>query len=214
MSEAEKRLAAWAELLDLGVEMAYAAALARTGDPEAARREIRERLRREDDERHAAKVRILEGLARAGVQVRGHGLGQVRGQVVPVRRDGRGHLRSGRLEGPDGIAEMGSVVPLATGQRLVVDLPRVAGRVEAQPEPGVRARLYRIEAGGRRRIVAESGERIDLAVTEPGVYRVEVGIVPRHLEPWLGGADYLREVPWIYSNPIRVKPAAAAVMVP
>jgi hypothetical protein len=66
LSEAEKRLAAWAELLDLGFEMAYAAALARTGAPDAARREIRERLHREDEERHAAKERILEGLARAG----------------------------------------------------------------------------------------------------------------------------------------------------
>ncbi len=64
-SEAEKRLAAWAELLDLGAEMAYAAALTRTGDPEAARRELKERLRREDEERHVAKERILEGLARA-----------------------------------------------------------------------------------------------------------------------------------------------------
>jgi len=43
LSEAEKRLAAWAEMLDLGAEMAYAAALARTGDPEAARKEIRAR---------------------------------------------------------------------------------------------------------------------------------------------------------------------------
>jgi hypothetical protein len=66
LSEAEKRLAAWAELLDLGAEMAYAAALARTGDPGAARRELRDRLRREDEERHVAKERILEGLARAG----------------------------------------------------------------------------------------------------------------------------------------------------
>jgi len=65
-SDAEKRLAAWAELLDLGAEMAYAEALARTGDPRAARQEIRDRLRREDEERYAAKERILEGLARVG----------------------------------------------------------------------------------------------------------------------------------------------------
>jgi hypothetical protein len=65
-SDAERRLAAWAELLDLGAEMAYAAALARTGEPEVARREVRSRLLREDEERHVAKERILEGLARAG----------------------------------------------------------------------------------------------------------------------------------------------------
>jgi len=51
-----------------------------------------------------------------------------------------------------------------------------------------------------------------VAVPGPGAYRVEVGIVPRHLAPWLGGVEYLREVPWIYANPIRVtepRPAAA-----
>jgi hypothetical protein len=114
-----------------------------------------------------------------------------------------------RLEGPAGVAEMGAIVPLTLGQRLVVDLPRVAGRAPAQPEPAIRARLYRIEAGGRRVIVAESTGRIDAPVAAPGAYRVEVGIVPRHLEPYLGGTGYLREVPWIYSNPIRVRESAA-----
>ncbi|HJR52339.1 MAG TPA: hypothetical protein VJ982_01355, partial [Gemmatimonadota bacterium] len=111
-----------------------------------------------------------------------------------------------RLEGPAGIAEMGSEVSLAPGQRLVVELPRVAGSE-------IRALLYRIGPGGSRTIVAESTERIDVAAPGTGAYRVEVGIVPRHLEPWLGGADYLREVPWIYANPIRVtEPAAASPM--
>ena len=124
-----------------------------------------------------------------------------------------------RLEGPAGVAEMGSEVPLAPGQRLVVELPRVAGPVRAAAGAGssdaaaeIRARLYRIEPGGSRTIVAESSERIEVPVPGPGAYRVEVGIVPRHLEPWLGGADYLREVPWIYANPIRVtEPLGAAV---
>jgi hypothetical protein len=116
-----------------------------------------------------------------------------------------------RLEGPAGTAEMGSAVAFAPGQRLVVDLPRVAGLANGPAAgdhasgaaPAIRARLYRIGQGGRT-IVAESTERIEVAVPGPGAYRVEVGIVPRHLEPWLGGADYLREVPWIYANPIRV----------
>lgn len=113
-----------------------------------------------------------------------------------------------RLDGPAGTLEMGSATPLEPGQRLVVELPRVAGRVPAQSAPAVRARLYRID-GGVRRIVAESAGRIEVAVTAPGAYRVEVGIVPRHLEPYLGGTGYLREVPWIYSNPIRVTELAA-----
>ena len=115
-----------------------------------------------------------------------------------------------RLDGPAGVAEMGSAVPFGPGQRLVVELPRVAGRAPAQPAPGVRARLYRIDGEGRT-IVAESGGRIEFVVRDPGTYRVEVGVIPRHLEPWLGGAGYVREVPWIYSNPIRViRPASLA----
>ncbi len=121
-----------------------------------------------------------------------------------------------RLEGPAGVAEMGSEVALAPGQRLVIELPRVAGPAAggagspAASAPEIRARLYRIDSGGSRTIVAESSGsaadpgRIVHPIAGPGAYRVEVGIVPRHLEPWLGGADYLREVPWIYANPIRV----------
>jgi hypothetical protein len=112
-----------------------------------------------------------------------------------------------RLEGPGGVAEMGAAVALAPGQRLVVELPRVAGAV-GRPAPEVRARLYRID-GGKRTIVAESSRRIEHLVRAPGAYRVEVGIVPRHLEPWLGGSGYLREVTWIYGNPIRVRAAVA-----
>ena len=113
-----------------------------------------------------------------------------------------------RLDGPTGALEMGCAAPLEPGQRLVVELPRVAGRAPAQPAPAIRARLYRID-GARRTIVAESSRRIEFAVRDPGAYRVEVGIIPRHLEPYLGGTGYLREVPWIYSNPIRVTAPAA-----
>ena len=40
----------------------------------------------------------------------------------------------------------------------------------------------------------------------PGVYRVQVHIVPWHLSEALGedGAVWIQEYPWIYSNPIRV----------
>ena len=113
-----------------------------------------------------------------------------------------------RLEGPRGVAEMGTSVPPAAGQRLIVEPPRVAVLSAAQSAPDVRVRLYRIDAG-RRTIVAESAGRIDVPVEGPGAYRVEVGIVPRHLEPYLGGTGDLREVPWIYSNPIRVTAPAA-----
>lgn len=45
------------------------------------------------------------------------------------------------------------------------------------------------------------------AITEPGVYRVEVEITPHHLEPFLGTtpADWIRAYPWVYSNAVRVQ---------
>jgi hypothetical protein len=110
------------------------------------------------------------------------------------------------LEGPAGIAEMGETVPLARGQRLVVSPPRVQGLAPALSAPRNRMRLSRIDGSGARSIVVESPGPIAAPVTRPGTYRVEVGIVPRHLTPYLGAdaEEYLREVVWIYSNPIRV----------
>ncbi|MFN2383171.1 MAG: hypothetical protein ABR559_02785 [Gemmatimonadota bacterium] len=111
------------------------------------------------------------------------------------------------LAGPDGTAEMGSRVPYRAGLRLIARAPAVSGLSPALPEPAVRLRLYRITPG-RRDVVAESAGHVEWPVTGPGAYRVEVGIVPRHLTPYLGAdADrYLREVIWIYSNPILVEP--------
>jgi hypothetical protein len=120
-----------------------------------------------------------------------------------------------RLEGPAGTTEMGGTVASAAGQTLVVEPPRLSLRgldpaaEPALPDPAIRARLYRIDDGGRRTVVAESAGTIRAPVPGPGAYRVEVGIVPHHLTPYLGTDDeLLREVPWVYSNPIRVVEAA------
>jgi hypothetical protein len=118
-----------------------------------------------------------------------------------------------RLEDRAGVTEMGASAALTPGQRLVVELPRVVAPAGG-PAPRIRARLYRLAAGGRREIVVESEDGIEAAVSAPGAYRVEIGIVPRHLEPWLGGTGYLREVPWIYSNPIRVTAPATESTAP
>ncbi len=109
------------------------------------------------------------------------------------------------LRGPEGPVEMGETVELGRGQRIVVEPPSVSGRPPGLPQPEIRMRLYRIDREGRS-IVVDARRAIDVAVPGSGAYRVEVGIVPRHLTPYLGEAAdrYLREVPWIYSNPIRV----------
>ncbi|MGH7562999.1 MAG: hypothetical protein ACREK5_01050, partial [Gemmatimonadota bacterium] len=109
------------------------------------------------------------------------------------------------LRGPEGAAEMGETIEFRPGQRIVVAPPSVFGRPPGLPEPEIRLRLYHIDGRGRR-ILVDARQPIDVAVPGPGTYRVEIGIAPRHLAPYLGEAAdrYLREVPWIYSNPIRV----------
>jgi hypothetical protein len=111
------------------------------------------------------------------------------------------------VRGRQGAVEMGSTVRFDPGQRLIVRRPVVHGLAPTRPEPELRIRIYRIE-GRSRTVWAESGGSLDLPVPGPGAYRVEVGIVPRHLAPYLGGGDGhdLPEVPWIYSNPVRILP--------
>jgi len=131
-----------------------------------------------------------------------------------------------RLEGPPApegaegaaVVEMGETILFAPGQELVLDLPHVElGGMDPAIEPGlleplVHARIWRIGTGGRRELLAETAvepdpdrrEPLDVPVPGPGVYRAEVSIVPRHLEPYLGGAAILKEVPWVYGNAIRV----------
>ena len=43
-------------------------------------------------------------------------------------------------------------------------------------------------------------------ITEPGVYRMRVDILPNHLQEFLGeaSADWVQSYPWVYTNPIRV----------
>ncbi|MGH7543709.1 MAG: hypothetical protein ACREK7_07185 [Gemmatimonadota bacterium] len=111
------------------------------------------------------------------------------------------------VRGQRGAVEMGRTVRFVPGQRLIVRRPVVHGRAATLPEPELRVRIYRIE-GRSRTLIAESGGSLDLPVPGPGAYRVEVGIVPRHLSPYLGDGDGydLPELPWIYSNPVQVLP--------
>ena len=55
-------------------------------------------------------------------------------------------------------------------------------------------------------VASGTGETIEHVTTEAGVYRAEVFLVPEHARPYLGrSADELvREVPWVYANPIYV----------
>jgi hypothetical protein len=108
------------------------------------------------------------------------------------------HARSGGAT-----HEMGAEVALAGGVELAVTLPRVQGLSAEVEPPLLTARILRA-AADRWEVVAEESADLTLAASEPGAYRAEIRIVPRHLHYWLHGyadlasADFV----WIYSNPI------------
>ena len=62
-------------------------------------------------------------------------------------------------------------------------------------------------AGGFEEVTRVEGD-LDEAVAEPGAYRVEIRMEPRHLREHLGALADLadREIVWIYGNAIVVDP--------
>jgi hypothetical protein len=68
-------------------------------------------------------------------------------------------------------------------------------------------RILRAGSGGAVEVAEGEGASLEHVATEPGVYRAEVLMTPHHAEPYLGRfvADLVREVPWVYSNPIYVR---------
>ncbi|MFT5432810.1 MAG: hypothetical protein ACI9OJ_003514 [Myxococcota bacterium] len=66
-------------------------------------------------------------------------------------------------------------------------------------------RVFHITAEGSEKIHETTGD-LELEITEPGRYRVEVFVGTEHLLPYLEKAPHLQhEFPWIYSNPFEVQ---------
>jgi hypothetical protein len=109
--------------------------------------------------------------------------------------------------GPAGPVELGGEVSADAGATLEVTVPEVFALPAALATPDIRARVLRIDAGGRAEVAAGAGPTLSVPLDRPGAYRVEVLITPWHLEPYFGGlrgAHHAREQVWIYANPIYV----------
>ena len=114
-------------------------------------------------------------------------------------------------------AEMGQEVEWAPGMTLHVQLPvlspvDVRGEFWTEPElepANIYAVLRKITATGSEEVerIPEERRALDFAVEEPGTYRVEVFISPRHLVRELGSQPQyaLPTYLWIWSNPIYVR---------
>jgi hypothetical protein len=140
-------------------------------------------------------------------------------------RDLKAALRARRLYGsfdflgtPEGfdftasageaVYEMGDEVSLAQGVTLRVSPPRVKDLDPGAEPPLLRTRLLKAREGGWDEVAQTTEAPLEVRVTEPGAYRVEVRITPRHLRPFIGRrGDFIKsERPWVYSNAISVTP--------
>jgi hypothetical protein len=107
------------------------------------------------------------------------------------------------LEG-ESVIEMGGVA--AAGTELRVTLPSVQNLDPAVEPPRITARLLRAREGGWD-LVTESDQDLVHAATEPGAYRAEIRIEPRHLRALLASYSDLADQSfvWIYANAIYVE---------
>ncbi|MEZ4449412.1 MAG: hypothetical protein R3B09_08030 [Nannocystaceae bacterium] len=107
-------------------------------------------------------------------------------------------------------AENGAEVKLGPGLEIVATVPTLDPRSPRSDEaPLTRAALIRAGANGRETLIEWTAGELRYEIDAPGVYRVEVYITPHHLAPYLG--DYVddlldKELPWVYSGGIFVRP--------
>lgn len=131
-------------------------------------------------------------------------------------------LRAGRLYGAfeflgypvgfDYVARAGEVVTemggtVAVGASLEVTRPAVERLAADAEAPTVTLKLYRAKEGGWDEVASGSDAKLTYVATQPGAYRAEVRMVPKHLRAYAGRRlDLLKpERPWVYSNAIYVR---------
>lgn len=108
------------------------------------------------------------------------------------------------VDGEEARFEMGSTLTHRAGLEIVASIPALVAERAAGTE--TRARLMRV-AEGTWEVVQETAETgLRYAVEEPGIYRVEVRITPRHQAPFMEDLEQYseNELPWIYGNAFRI----------
>jgi len=101
------------------------------------------------------------------------------------------------------MVEMGATTGSDERVELIMTAP-TSFRHDPRTPAEIHTRILRAN-GGAWEVVVEGHS--DLAIeVGPGAYRAEIGVVPYHLEPWLGDTPetYFIEYPWVYANPIYV----------
>jgi hypothetical protein len=113
------------------------------------------------------------------------------------------------LDGASGRTEIGGETPMEDGLVLHASLPTLSSKSpQGAEKPERQGRIYLADGEGRELIGSWDEGSIELPIERAGVYRMEVWITPKHLEPFLGAQRDLstKEHPWIYTGGIFVRP--------
>ena len=104
----------------------------------------------------------------------------------------------------DGLKEMGSEVTAPA--TLHATMPTIQG-LQGTDAPTLSLHVYRAKLTGWDEVATSTEPTLTYKPDQPGAYRVEVRIVPKHLRPWVNKRNDLlkAERPWLYSNAIYVK---------
>ncbi len=85
-------------------------------------------------------------------------------------------------------------------------LPDITGIESTSPFPERRLRLLRATENGWQEVARSTDADLHYETTNAGAYRAEIRMRPTHLKPYLFGlTNLIRDLPWIYTNPIYVK---------
>jgi hypothetical protein len=96
------------------------------------------------------------------------------------------------------VTEMGGE---GSGETLIARCPTISMQTPTNGEaPTIHPTIYK----DGQPWANECGEH---TISEPGVYRMRVDIVPNHLRDFLGDTpdDWVQSYPWVYTNPIHVR---------
>lgn len=110
-------------------------------------------------------------------------------------------------EGDGATKELGETATLSKGVTLEASVPRVKNLDPAGEQPTLTLVLFRAREGGWDEVARATEGTLTHAVTQPGAYRVEVRMVPKHLRKWAGTrrSFFVAERPWVMSSALYVE---------
>lgn len=106
-----------------------------------------------------------------------------------------------------GTREIGQTALLANGVTLKAVMPKVKDLDPAVEAPVLKLQLLKAREGGWDEVAVITEGTLELPVTQPGAYRVEVRMVPKHLKNFAGTrrAFFTAERPWVMTSALYVQ---------